>query len=73
MYLFDLGKLPGQQSMVVFHALARMGVEGPVIVSPQSPLAIASRIDEFYKERGIDSPGVEPQDMMRAILDARSK
>jgi len=27
MLLFDLGKLPGQQSMFLFHALARMEVE----------------------------------------------
>jgi lipoate-protein ligase A len=38
MFLFDLGKLPGQQSMLVFHALARMGIEALVIVSPKSPL-----------------------------------
>jgi len=38
MLLFDLGKLPEQQSMLVFHVLARMGVESLVIVSPQSPL-----------------------------------
>ena len=40
MYLFDLGKLPGQQSMLVFHALARMGVEALVIVSPSAPDAM---------------------------------
>ena len=39
MYRFNVGKLPGQQSMLVFHALARMGVEALVIVSPKSPLA----------------------------------
>jgi len=38
MYVFDLGKLPGQQSMLIFHALARMGIEALVIVSPKSPL-----------------------------------
>jgi lipoate---protein ligase len=38
MFLFDLGKLPGQQSMLIFHALARLGVEALVIVSPQNPL-----------------------------------
>ncbi len=38
MLFFDLGKLPGQQSMLVFHALARMGMEALVIVSPESPL-----------------------------------
>jgi lipoate-protein ligase A len=38
MYLFDLGKLPGQQSMLIFHALARMRIEALVIVSPKTPL-----------------------------------
>jgi hypothetical protein len=38
MFLFDLGKLPEQQSMLIFHVLARMGIEALVIVSPQSPL-----------------------------------
>jgi lipoate-protein ligase A len=38
MYLFDLGKVPGQQSMLIFHALARMGIEALVIVSPKVPL-----------------------------------
>jgi lipoate-protein ligase A len=38
MFLFDLGKLPGQYSMLIFHALARMGIEALVIVSPEIPL-----------------------------------
>jgi len=38
MYVFDLGRLPGQQSMLVFHALAGMDVDALVIVSPMSPL-----------------------------------
>ena len=38
MLFFDLGKLPGQQSMLTFHALARMGIEGLIIVSPKIPL-----------------------------------
>jgi lipoate-protein ligase A len=38
MLFFDLGKLPGQQSMLIFHALARMGIEGLIIVSPKIPL-----------------------------------
>ncbi len=38
MYIFDLGHLPGQQSMLIFHALARMDIEALVVVSPQSPL-----------------------------------
>jgi lipoate-protein ligase A len=61
MYLFDLGKLPGQQSMLVFHVLARMGIEGLVIVSPKNPLAsigyfqdAAMEIDlSFCRENGI--------------------
>ena len=39
MYLFNLDKLPGQQSMLFFHLLARMGIEALVLVSPKIPLA----------------------------------
>lgn len=38
MYLLELDRLAGQQSMLIFHALARMGVEALVIVSPKAPL-----------------------------------
>jgi lipoate-protein ligase A len=38
MKLFRLGHLEGQGSMLTFHALARMGVEGLVIVSPANRL-----------------------------------
>jgi len=54
MYLFDLGKLPGQQSMLVFHALARMGVEALVIVSPSSPLASIGYFQDAGQE--VDLP-----------------
>ena len=37
MYLFDLGERPWEQSMLIFHALARMGVEALDIVSPTTP------------------------------------
>lgn len=37
MYLFDLGERPWEQSMLIFHALARMGVEAIDIVSPTTP------------------------------------
>lgn len=39
MYLMKLDKLPGQDSMLIFHALARLGYEGLIIVSPSMPLA----------------------------------
>lgn len=54
MYLFDLGKLPGQQSMLIFHALARMGVEALVIVSPKSPLASIGYFQDTEKEIDLD-------------------
>jgi lipoate-protein ligase A len=61
MYLFDLGKLPGQQSMLIFHALARMGIESLVIVSPKIPLVsigyfqdATQEVDlQYCKESGI--------------------
>jgi len=50
MYLFDLGKLPGQQSMLIFHALARMGVEALVIVSPKNPLVSIGYFQDAGRE-----------------------
>jgi hypothetical protein len=37
MNLIKLDKLPGQDSMLIFHVLARIGYEGLVIVSPSKP------------------------------------
>ena len=37
MYLFNLGERPWEESMLIFHALARMGVEALDIVSPVTP------------------------------------
>ena len=54
MDLFNVGKLPGQQSMLIFHALATMGAEALVIVSPESPLASIGYFQEA--EREIDLP-----------------
>jgi len=50
MYVFDLGKLPGQQSMLIFHALARMGIEALVIVSPKTPLASIGYFQDAEQE-----------------------
>jgi len=61
MLFFDLGKLPGQQSMLTFHALARMGIEALVAVSPKIPLVsigyfqdAGQEVDlQYCKEAGI--------------------
>ena len=50
MLVFDLGKLPGQQSMLVFHALARRGIEALVMVSPQSPSVSIGYFQDADKE-----------------------
>jgi lipoate-protein ligase A len=50
MLFFDLGKLPGQQSMLIFHALARMGVEALVIVSPKIPLVSIGYFQDAEQE-----------------------
>ena len=50
MLLFDLGKLPGQQSMLIFHALARMGLEALVIVSPKTPLVSIGYFQDAARE-----------------------
>jgi lipoate-protein ligase A len=50
MLFFDLGKLPGQQSMLVFHALARMGIEAVVAVSPKIPLVSIGYFQDAQQE-----------------------
>lgn len=50
MYLLRLDKLPGQDSMLIFHALARLGYEGLVIVSPAEPLASVGYFQNAEKE-----------------------
>jgi len=54
MNLLKLEKLPGQQSMLIFHALARMGFEGLVIVSPQNPLASVGYFQDAAKEMDLE-------------------
>ena len=61
MYLFDLGERPWEQSMLIFHALARMGVEALDIVSPATPFIsigyfqdAAQEVDlEYCKRQGL--------------------
>jgi len=50
MLFFDLGKLPGQQSMLIFHALARMGIEALIIVSPKIPLVSIGYFQDAEQE-----------------------
>jgi lipoate-protein ligase A len=54
MYLLNLDKLPGQDSMLIFHALARLGYEGLVIVSPAHPLASVGYFQDAAKELDLD-------------------
>jgi lipoate-protein ligase A len=48
--LIKLGNLPGQDSMLIFHVLARIGFEGLVIVSPDRPLASVGYFQDAEKE-----------------------
>jgi hypothetical protein len=88
MLVFDLGRLPGQQSMLIFHALARIGVEALVLVPPKTPpVSIGyfqdafslepeqniDRVETFYGQEGIEAPGVEPKDFAAAMIPASSK
>lgn len=61
MKLFNLGEMPGLESMTVFHALARLGIESIVVASPQDPVVSVGyfeNMDEsidlgFCREQGI--------------------
>jgi lipoate-protein ligase A len=50
MHLLSFDKLPGQDSMLIFHVLARIGYEGLVIVSPSVPLASVGYFQDADKE-----------------------
>jgi len=50
MNLIKLDKLSGQDSMLIFHTLARIGYEGLVIVSPEIPLASIGYFQDAKKE-----------------------
>ncbi len=50
MYLFDLGDMPWEQSMLIFHALARLGVEGIDIVSPKTPFVSIGYFQDAKQE-----------------------
>jgi len=52
--LIKLDKLPGQDSMVIFHVLARIGYEGLVVVSPKEPLASVGYFQDAAREIDLD-------------------
>lgn len=54
MYLLKLDKLPGQDSMLLFHTLARLGYEGLIIVSPAQPLVSVGYFQDSEKEVDLD-------------------
>ena len=54
MKLLNLSHLPSQQSMLIFHALARIGFEGLVITSPEIPLASIGYFQDAEKEIDIE-------------------
>ena len=54
MYLFDLGELPWEQSMLIFHALARMGVEALNIVWPDKPFISIGYFQDAELEVDLD-------------------
>ncbi len=55
MNILDLGIMPGQSSMLTFHALARQGFEGLVIVSPETPLVSIGYFQDAEKEIDIQN------------------
>jgi len=54
MNLIKLDKLSGQDSMLIFHILARIGYEGLVIVSPAQPLASVGYFQDAAREIDLD-------------------
>ncbi len=54
MNLIKLDKLAGQDSMLIFHVLARIGYEGLVIASPKESLASVGYFQDAEKEIDLD-------------------
>ena len=54
MYLLDLGERPWEQSMLIFHALARMDIEAIDIVWPQTPFISIGYFQDAKKEVDIE-------------------
>ena len=54
LYLFDLGERPWHQSMLIFHALARMGIEALVLVSPKTPFISIGYFQDAKQEVALD-------------------
>jgi len=50
MYLFNLGELEWEDSMLIFHALARMGIEAIDIVSPKTPFISIGYFQDVKQE-----------------------
>jgi len=50
MHVFRLDKLPEQGSMLTFHAIARLGIESLIIVSPSVPLVSIGYFQDAPKE-----------------------
>jgi lipoate-protein ligase A len=54
MYLFNLGERSWEESMLIFHALARMGVEALDIVSPTTPFVSIGYFQDAKQEVDIE-------------------
>lgn len=50
MIRLEFDRLPGQESMLIFHALARLGIESLVLVSPERPLISLGYFQDAEKE-----------------------
>jgi len=83
MYLFDLGERPWEQSMLIFHAFARMGsdftlypknklrtLESSLKGTEREKSELTSKIEEFYEEADVQTPGVKAKDFTKAIMEA---
>jgi lipoate-protein ligase A len=57
MYLFNLGERPWEQSMLIFHALARMSIDALVIVSPKTPFISIGYFQDAKQEVSLDYCG----------------
>ena len=71
--------------MLISHTLAGTGVEVMMTVSPETPLIsvgyfrdperegseITSAVEAFHEESDAQTPGVEPKDVSKTVMEAK--
>jgi hypothetical protein len=48
-----------------------MGLEKELIKIKRKERVVIDKVEDFYEKKEIESPGVEPEDVTKAIMEAK--